>query len=341
MSPDPQDREHLLALLRSASGFAARIRDDLEESLSDTFGPIAHTVRSRVIQLAEDRGKALDVRVLGAWTPIPPGLESTIGDLLLQLARNALDHGLESAEVRKDLGKAAAGVITLGAERGERWVSLWVEDDGAGIDTARVRDAAGGDEVPEGNADDIESEDYELLMDTLTQPGFTTVDGDRHSSGRGVGLDIVRHTVETLLSGRLGLRSQSGSGTRFTLRFPVAAHTLDVIVVAVGPRRLAVPQLLIEEVRDLHPGDDTRTERGERFVALGGSYTPICETGHAAVPEEGGVGILVDGAAGRVVLIADAVVAEERVLRYRNSPYVVYSQALDRRVALLVPLHGC
>ena len=333
-----RDREHLLELLRNAAGFAGRIRDDLEEDLSDSFGPIARSVRKHVLQMATDRGKSVDVRILGAWTRLPSGLESTIGDVLVQLARNSIDHGIESIALRHSLGKADEGAITLGAERTERWVSIWVEDDGAGIDESIVRHSETASASTDGNTEATEDGS---LIDILTTPGFTTVDGDRRSSGRGVGLDIVRHTVETLLSGRLSVESRPGEGTRFTLQFSAAARALDVLVVGVGRRRLAIPQLLINEVRELQAGEAVTSERGERFVAMGGAYTPICGVGHAQVAESGSVGILVNGAAGGVVLIVDRVIAEERVLRYRSNPYLVYSQALDRTVALLVPLHGC
>jgi two-component system chemotaxis sensor kinase CheA len=324
-----QDRERLLSILRGAASLAGRIQADLDDQRSIRFGEVAETVVESVESMAESRGKELQVQLLGAWVRIPKGLESTLGDMLVQLARNSLDHGIESAAQRTSRGKAAKGTITIGAEEGERWVSIWVQDDGRGISEEKVR------------ASNPSLAQDTPLLSILTQPGFTTVDGDRSSSGRGVGLDVVLHTVENLLLGKLSLRTKLGVGARFTLRFPADAQALDVIVVGLRNRRLAIPRVLVDDVRTVQRSDFTVNDRGERFVAIDGAYCPVCGSGLQALPAAGATAVVVTGTVGRAVLLGTAIISEERVLRYRNSPYQIYSQALDSSVALLVPTHGC
>jgi hypothetical protein len=116
---------------------------------------------------------------------------------------------------------------------------------------------------------------------------------------------------------------------------------VDVIVVALGNRRLAVPRLLVEDVRPIRARDSTVSEQGERFVAIDGAYCPVCASGLQSIPKAGAKAVVVSGTAGRAVLLGTGIISEERVLRYRNSPYQIYSQALDGTVALLIPTHGC
>jgi chemotaxis protein histidine kinase CheA len=329
MSGGRQDREHLLAMLRSAASLSGRIQADLDVQLSTRFGEVADPVVHSVESMAASRGKEVEVQLLGAWTRVPRGLDSTLGDILVQLARNSLDHGIEAAEERTRSGKPAKGSITIGAEQGERWVSVWVDDDGRGIREDEIRGAGAS-----------RSADTPLLS-ILAQPGFTTVDGDRSSSGRGVGLDVVLHTVETLLLGKLSLQTKPGIGTRFTLRFPAGAQVVDVVVIGLGNRRLAVPRILVEDVRPIRARDFTVSEHGERFVAIDGAYCPVCAAGLQSIPHAGAKAVVVNGTAGRAVIVGTGIISEERVLRYRNSPYQIYSQALDGSVALLIPTNGC
>jgi len=329
MSGGRQDREQLLSILRGAASLTGRIQADLDDQLSTRFGDLAEAVVESVESMAESRGKRVEVQLLGAWARIPKGIESTLGDMLVQLARNSLDHGIESATQRTSRGKPAKGSITIGAEEGDRWVSVWVEDDGRGINEEKVR-----------STNPSLAQDTPLLS-ILSQPGFTTVDGDRSSSGRGVGLDVVLHTVENLLLGKLSLQTKLGVGARFTLRFPAGAQALDVIVVGLRNRRLAIPRILVDDVRTMHASDFTVNEGGERFVAVDGAYCPVCGAGLQSPPATGATAVVVNGTAGRAVLLGTGIISEERVLRYRNSPYQIYSQALDKSVALLVPTHGC
>lgn len=323
------DRQHLIGILRSAAGLVSRSRQDLSDELSVRFDGVARSVADRLVAMGRERGKTLSVELLGAWTMVPRGLHGTLTDLMLQLGRNSLDHGLESGEERRAAGKPASGVLRLGARRDDRWISIWVEDDGRGVDEEAVRKL----QPP--------SEKDVPLISLLSRPGFTTSDEAGSSSGRGVGLDVVQHTVETLLLGRLSLNSAKGEGSRFTLQFPAEARTLDVLICAVASRRLAVPRLLVDEVRPLTMQDYATRDQQGRFVSVDGAYRPICSTGLQQLPPQGAVGLVVNGSSGRAVLIADRIVAEERVLRYRSTPYQIYSQALDRRVGLLVPLLGC
>ena len=152
----------------------------------------------------------------------------TIGEPLIHLLRNAVDHGIESEEVRKKRKKKESGTIKLAAQRAENNILIYVEDDGAGIDIARMKKLA----VEKGfaKAEEIELAEEKDVLDFLFEPAFSSADIVSGISGRGVGLDVVKTSVEAL-GGTVRISTQKGEGTRFTLELPLTTALMHTLMV--------------------------------------------------------------------------------------------------------------
>jgi two-component system chemotaxis sensor kinase CheA len=202
---------------------------------------VARTVGKSVHLVTEGRELALDRALLDA-----------VGDPLVHLIRNAIDHGIEDPAVRLAAGKPQEGRLVLRAVRDGPAICIEVEDDGGGIARDRVVAAARARglvlparEALDDGAFDAEAFDDEALLDILAHPGFTTTSEVTTISGRGVGIDAVRARVRSL-GGQLELHSEIGVGTRFTLRLPVTVAISRALVVEVAGEPFAIPVVQVE-----------------------------------------------------------------------------------------------
>jgi two-component system chemotaxis sensor kinase CheA len=164
---------------------------------------------------------------------------------LLHLVRNAVSHGIETPAERVARGKPAEGRLTLRAAAAGDRIVIDVEDDGAGIDVARV--AERGRErglLPDDAGDGLSGD---LLLDVLCAPGLSTRDEADRTSGRGVGMDVVRSTIHAL-SGELAVHSRPGEGTRFVIELPLTLMILDALLVDIAGQHMAVPQPALREI---------------------------------------------------------------------------------------------
>lgn len=191
-----------------------------------------------VRELARELGKSVRVELVGREIELDRSVLDAIGDPILHLVRNALDHGLESSAERTAAGKAPEGLIRLAARRDRSAVEVVIADDGRGIDRDRVRQRLGGEALA---ADD----DVELLQ-VLARPGFSTAAAVSGVSGRGVGVDAVITRVRSL-GGTLQLHTVAGEGTEFILRLPLTLAVVPALVVTVADERYAVPLARVTE----------------------------------------------------------------------------------------------
>jgi two-component system, chemotaxis family, sensor kinase CheA len=193
----------------------------------------------RVVRdLARELGKSVRVELVGREIELDRSVLDAIGDPVLHLVRNALDHGLESPAERTAAGKAPEGLIRLAARRDRSAVEVVIADDGRGIDRDRVRQRLGGEALA---ADD----DIGLLQ-VLARPGFSTAAAVSGVSGRGVGVDAVITRVRSL-GGTLQLHTVAGEGTEFVLRLPLTLAVVPALVVSVADERYAVPLARVAE----------------------------------------------------------------------------------------------
>jgi two-component system chemotaxis sensor kinase CheA len=206
-------------------------------------GEVFERLRFAARDAIRESGKQVRLVFHGHSTEIDKVVVDRMLEPLLHLVRNAVSHGIEAPAERTARGKPVEGTLTLGATASGDRIRIVVEDDGAGIDVARVARRA----TERGLLGADETLTDEHLLDVLCSPGFSTRDEADRTSGRGVGMDVVRSAVRAL-SGELALESVAGRGTRFTIDLPLTLMILDALLIEVGGQQMAVPQPSLREI---------------------------------------------------------------------------------------------
>ena len=191
-----------------------------------------------VRELANTLGKRARLELVGADTELDKVLIEQLDDPLMHLLRNAVDHGLETPDARHAAGKPEEGTITLSARHRGNQIVVEISDDGAGIDPARLRAKARDKGLA--SDDELGAMDDTAVLDLIFRPGFSTATRVTDVSGRGVGMDVVRDTIQRL-SGSIELASTPGLGTRFVLKLPLTLAIVQVLLVRVAGQDYALP----------------------------------------------------------------------------------------------------
>ncbi|MGQ9479877.1 hybrid sensor histidine kinase/response regulator [Chloroflexus sp.] len=224
------------------------VKDLEQEVMAVRLLPIATIFNSlpRLVRdLATATGKQAALEIRGETTELDRKVLELIGDPLVHLIRNAVDHGLEPPDERVAQGKPPTGLIQVSAESFGNEVRIKIQDDGRGIDPIRIRNRAielG--LLTAGRADQLDTQE---TLDLIFQPGFSTVTNVTEISGRGVGMDIVRANLLEL-GGQVRIDSTIGQGTTITLTIPLTLITSRVVVVQVGQHHLALPAVTIRSI---------------------------------------------------------------------------------------------
>ncbi len=224
-----------------------------------------------VRDLARELNKEIDLVVLGQETELDRTVIDEIGEPILHLVRNAVDHGIEGPELRRQRGKPTAGTVRLSAFPHGHTVVIEVEDDGKGIDPEAVARKA----VERGFLSERElgfMDQQERLM-LIFQPGFSTADKVSDVSGRGVGLDVVKTQVESL-GGTVDLVTSSGQGSKFVISLPLTLAILQSLLVQSGPERYAIPLSSIDQTFSLLD-TGVKTVRGQEVTMYRGHILPL------------------------------------------------------------------
>ncbi|MEZ5120033.1 MAG: chemotaxis protein CheA [Solirubrobacterales bacterium] len=221
--------------------------------------------------------KQVELRLVGQDTELDRTVVDALGDPLVHLVRNALDHGLEPAGERTAAGKPATGVLGISAKHVGGNVVISVSDDGRGIDPAKVAAKA----VARGliTPDQAESVDQARAAELLFMPGFSTAETTSDISGRGVGMDAVRTTIRGL-GGDVGFISELGRGTTAQIRLPLTLAIMSALLVEVGGDPFAVPLERVE--RTIRLDDHTvRSAAGSRMLVMRDNVFPLLDGGEA------------------------------------------------------------
>lgn len=231
------------------------------------FPPLERMVRD----LGQQLGKKVRLELRGGEVELDRKVLEGLRDPLMHMVRNALDHGIEGPSAREAIGKNPEGKLRLELRVQATQVDVMLEDDGAGMNPERIRAKAveRGLISPHKNLSDAE------LLELIFEPGFSTTQIITDISGRGVGMDVVRHQVG-LLGGSLKLESQFGLGSRFTLRLPMNLATSRVLLVHVSTFVLALPTILIERTVRLR-GSQMYSLEGQLSFALEGRALPLLD----------------------------------------------------------------
>ena len=340
-----------------ASGVAMGL-DELEQltrEIQDSVMAIrAQPVKSvfqRMPRLAREvaamTGKPVRLVTEGEGTEVDKTVIERLADPLTHMIRNAIDHGLESPEKRAAAGKPAEGVVRLTAAHRSGRIVIEVADDGGGINRERVKAIAveRGLIAPEAALSDEE------IDNLIFMAGFSTASEVSDISGRGVGMDVVRRSIQAL-GGRITITSRPGKGSTFTMSLPLTLAVLDGMVVSVQNQTLVAPITAIVETLLPKAGDVHSLGGHARVIAIRDTYVPLIDVGMALgyrtdpLPATQGVALLIEGEGGaRAALLVDAIQGQRQVViksleaNYRQVPGVAAATILgDGRVALILDI---
>ena len=269
-----------LTQLATAGGGTKGVAEEIERltsALRDAMmgirmvpiGSLFGRFRRLVHDLSRDLGKEIEMTTAGEETELDKTMIERLADPLVHVIRNAADHGLEDPEVRRAAGKPPAGHINLVARHAGAEVLISVGDDGRGLDAKRIRAKAeeNGLIAPDAVLTDAE------LNQLIFQPGFSTAKEVSALSGRGVGMDVVKRTIESM-RGSIDIASQPGHGTTITLRLPLTLAIIEGLLVRVADARYVIPLTAVEECVELSAADDMRS-KGRSFLNIRGDLVPF------------------------------------------------------------------
>jgi chemotaxis protein histidine kinase CheA len=224
-----------------------------------------------VRDLALAQGKQIRLELIGQEVKIDKAMVESLADPLLHMVRNSADHGVEKPEERRQAGKPDEAVIRIQAEQQGSRIMIRVIDDGKGIDPERVRrKAVDRGLVKEEDSLQMSKED---ILSFIFRPAFSTADVVTETSGRGVGMDVVRTSVMRL-GGTIHLDSEVGRGTTFTMQMPLSAAVQEVLLVNTANQTMAIPGRYVAELVEVSP-DEYQTVKGRTAILLRGNFLPI------------------------------------------------------------------
>jgi two-component system chemotaxis sensor kinase CheA len=306
---------------RLKSGLAqleGNIRELQESVMRVRMLPVS-SVFSRFPRLARDLsqrlGKQIRLKMTGEQTELDKTVLEKIGDPLVHLVRNSIDHGIEMPDARLAAGKPAEGTVHLNAFHKGGSITLEVSDDGKGLDRERIRAKA----VSRGLIAARDSLSDEQINDLIFLPGFSTAEATTDLSGRGVGMDVVRRNIKQL-GGKIELKSETGKGTRFIITLPLTLAIVDGQSVQVGGETYIVPLVTIVESLHLKAGAASQLVGHSEVFSFRGEYLPIIrlhelfgiEPRTRQVHE--GLVMVVEGEGCRAGLFVDALLGQQQVV---------------------------
>lgn len=234
----------------------SRVTGDLQNIILNMRMVPVETVFNRfprmVRQLARDLNKKIDLQIVGAETELDRTVIDEIGDPLVHLIRNALDHGVETPEVRRANNKNEVGTVVLRAYHSGNHVFIELEDDGAGINKEKVLSKAINKEII--SKEVAKTLTNNQIAELIFASGFSTADQISDISGRGVGLDVVKNTIESL-GGSITIESEEGKGSLFSIQLPLTLSIISVMLVEIQAEKYAIPLSSIIETAIVNKSD--------------------------------------------------------------------------------------
>jgi two-component system chemotaxis sensor kinase CheA len=299
-------RSQVIELEESTSKLSTLVEEVRDSALQLRMVKIGATFNrfQRVVHdVSRDLGKDITLVIDGEDTELDKTVVEKIGDPLMHLVRNSMDHGIEAADVRIARGKPVQGLLKLNAFHDSGSIVITVEDDGGGLKRDRILAKAIERGLVEAGHHLSDEEVYGLIF----EPGFSTAEQVTNLSGRGVGLDVVKRNI-TALRGSVSLSSKEGIGTTVTVRLPLTLAIIDGFLVGLGKSVYAIPLDMIEEciAFSVEPGHDYTNLRGEvlPFIRLRELFNV------PGVPSKGENIVVIKHAGERVGLVVDTLLGE-------------------------------
>ena len=268
-----------------------------------------------VRDIAQRLGKQIDLKLTGEQTELDKTVLEKIGDPLVHLVRNSIDHGIEMPDARVAAGKPAAGTVHLDACHRGGNIAVEVSDDGGGLNKERILAKAKQRGLVGQN--DILTDDQ--IHDLIFLPGFSTADKTTDLSGRGVGMDVVRRNVKEL-GGKIELKSEQGKGSRFIITLPLTLAIVDGQSVAVGNETYIIPLISIVESMRLKESSISRLSGRNEVFSFRGDYLPIIRLHELFGVEprtrslHEGLVVIAEGDGRRIGLFVDDLLGQQQVV---------------------------
>ncbi|TYS70577.1 chemotaxis protein CheA [Sutcliffiella horikoshii] len=328
----------------------SRISNDLQNIILNMRMVPIETVFNRfprmVRQLARDLGKKVDIDIIGAETELDRTVMDEIGDPLVHLLRNAIDHGIETPEVRNRNGKPEEGKITLKAYHSGNHVFIEIMDNGAGISKEKVLNKA----ISKGVISQQEGERLteQEVFQLILSSGFSTAEVISDISGRGVGLDVVKNTIESL-GGRITIDSLEGVGTTFSIQLPLTLSIISVLLTELENEKYAIPLSSIIETAIIKK-EEILTAHNQEVIDFRGKIVPVVYLEKVFQVQKQQVErpdfyslVLVKKGEKIAALVVDSFIGQQEVVlkglgQYLNSTFAISGATIlgDGQVALIV-----
>ncbi|WP_335870736.1 chemotaxis protein CheA [Bacillus sp. 2205SS5-2] len=327
----------------------SRISGDLQNIILNMRMVPVETVFNRfprmVRQLARDLNKKIDLDIIGAETELDRTVIDEIGDPLVHLIRNAIDHGIETPEVRQKNGKSEVGTVNLKAYHSGNHVFIEITDDGAGISRDRVlqKAIAKGVVSEETGSTLTDKQVYELIMAS----GFSTAETISDISGRGVGLDVVKTTIESL-GGSIAIDSKEGEGSIFSIQLPLTLSIISVMLVELEKEKYAIPLSSIIETAIVKRGEILNAHN-QKVIDFRGKVVPLVflqdvfDVPTEGIEEEFFSVVIVRKGDRMAGLVVDSFIGQQEIVlkslgNYLNDVFAISGATIlgDGQVALIV-----
>ncbi len=341
-----------LARLQEAVGAMERASRELQERvmgirmlpIKHAFGRFPRLTRD----LAATVGKKIDLKMSGEETELDKGVIEAIADPLTHLVRNSIDHGLETPEERRAAGKPEIGLVSLHAFHEGGSIVIEVCDDGKGLSRERILKKA----IERGWVTESDTPSDETVNNFIFQPGFSTAAQVTDLSGRGVGMDIVKKSVQAL-GGSITLTSTPGEGTRFRIRLPLTMAILEGLSMAVGDETYIVPLTSIVESIQPKASDVRRIVGRQEVVTVRESVLPILrlyelfQTPPRVTDPAQGLLVIVENDGRKAAILVDELIGQSQVViksleaNYQKVAGIAGATILGNgRVALILDIPG-
>ncbi|MGW1424915.1 chemotaxis protein CheA [Bradyrhizobium manausense] len=290
---------------------ASSLRDTTMGARMVPIGSLFGRFRRLIHDLSRDLSKPVEFVTSGEDTELDKTMIECLADPLVHLIRNAIDHGIEDTATRSANGKTEQGRIELAAVHSGAQVLVTVKDNGGGLNTARIRAKAEEQGLIAAGAVLSDHEIHQFLF----HPGFSTAQTISALSGRGVGMDVVKRTIENM-RGSIDLSTKPGQGTTVTLRLPLTLAIIEGLLIRVGEGRYIIPLSAVEECVELTAEDER--SRGRNFLNVRGNLVPFLRLreimSSAGAPDRHQKTIIISTGETRVGLVADQIIGNHQTV---------------------------
>ena len=303
------DDPELGSIAEEVERLTAELRDNTMNIRMLPIGTTFSRFRRLVRDLSTDLGKEVEMVTEGGDTELDKTVIERLGDPLVHLIRNCIDHGIEPPQDRESLGKPRKGMVRLSATHSGANVLIEIEDDGAGLDAGAIRARAAQRGLVATDAELADGEIFSLIL----APGFSTAEHITNISGRGVGLDVVKKAADSL-RGEISIRSEKGKGTIIILSLPLTLAIIEGLLIRIGEEHFVLPLSAVEECVELIGGDS----HGRHIANVRGRIVPYIRLREqfaigGSAPEIEQI-VIVRNETARVGFVVDTVIGENQTV---------------------------